>query len=313
MQMSQFNLYVSILESFFEKPKTTPVTNDRSKPRVNIHDGKISSLNVSTSLIHYLLYNGEPNEVCPMRYYHTQIIRDIKELETLPMLYGKYFESKCIGMSSDNTATLELPRHKTTGKKLSDHIRIDYAVDRFKYVCKIHEIIPQNVQKYNSFLMEEMSAVMGIDVIVEGTIDFQSKILTDSFEYPMATVDLKLTKDRDNCFPPFCWGCPEKMDMTQPMMYYILFGFPFVYLVFDYRKDNPWYKQIPIITDIDSTDETHRVIARRRMEELRQSIRWVVGTTTQWEAMRWPYEPSPTVCRNCPLFDCKERTKSIAV
>lgn len=309
----QFDLYVSILKSFSEKPLIVPVTNDRSKPRVNTVQGKISSLNVSASLIRYLLYNGEPNEVCPRRYYHTQIKRDIKERETLPMLYGKYFESKCIGVSSDKTATLDLPRHKTTGKKLSDHIRIDYAVDRFKYVCQKLQIVPEQIQQYNSFLMEEMSVVMGIDVIVEGTIDFQSKIITDSYEYPVATVDLKLTKDRDNCFPPFCWGCPERMDMTQPMMYYVLFGKPFVYLVFDYRKDNPWYKDIPIITDIDANDDIHRVIAKRRMDELRQNIRWVVATTLEWEALEWPCEPSSTICRNCPIIDCKERTKSVAI
>lgn len=231
----------------------------------------------------------------------------------MPMKYGLYFESKCIGYSSDHSATLDLPRHKSTGKKLADHIRIDYAVDRFKYVCQKLQLNPENIQMYNSLLMKDVSSRMGIDVIIEGTLDFQSGIVNESYEYPLATIDLKLTKDRDSCFGEFCWAEPERMDMTQPMMYRILFGEPFVYLVFDYRKDNPWYKDIPIITDIHAKDEVQRVIAVRRMEELLERIRWTVGTTLEWEALGWPYEPSPNVCRYCPIIDCKERTKSVAV
>ena len=284
-------------------------------PKVKLSSvtGKIVELSISASLIKYLTYHGEPKEVCPSRIYHTQLICSHSNPTSLSMLQGLYFETKCIGSSAGGDGTYDLPRAKKTGNKLTDHLRIDDAIERFAYVTKqLGLIVDQKfTQVHNKLLWQDDTRKWEIPIYIEGTSDFFSPIKTEAYEYEVANIDLKLTSDRDSCFPPFCWGCPEKLDLTQAVMYDVLFDLPFIFLVFDYRKDNPWWKDYPIITNVDDPNPQFAQIARLRHKELWQNIRWVAGQILFWEASDWPEEPSKEACKGCPILDCSKRNLTI--
>lgn len=281
----------------------------RSKVKLSSVTGKIVEMSISASLIRYLLYNGEPKEVCPSRVWHTQLLCSHSNPTSLSMLQGLYFETKCIGSSADGGGTIDLPRAKKTGAKLTDHIRIDDAVERFGYVSKqLGLIVDQRfTQVNNRLLWQDNDRQWDIPIYIEGTADFFSPIKTEVYEYEVANIDLKLTQDRDSCFPPFNWGCPENLELTQPVIYEVLFGLPFVFLVFDYRKNDAWYKHIPVITNVDDPNPQFAQIARNRRRELWQNIRWVAGNILHWEAMGWPEEPGKNACKDCPISECKNR------
>ena len=97
------------------------------------------------------------------------------------------------------------------------------------------------------------------------------------------------------------------------MIYRIIFGLPFIYLVFDYKKDNAGFKDIPITTDVNDPDPRKAQKAMSRMVELQSTIRWVVGSIMQWQNSNWPMVPIPKVCSGCPVLDCPKRNESIEV
>lgn len=150
-----------------------------------------------------------------------------------------------------------------------------------------------------------------------GTLDFISPITTPTYSLPFATIDLKLTKDRDVCeffsnglYHATPWGNMETADFTEAMMYRLIFGKPFVYLVFDYKSANAGFKDIPVITDINNPDPKKAVKAGIRMAGLYHTIRWVITTILQWESLGWLMTPIAKVCSACPILDCTKRHES---
>ncbi len=105
----------------------------------------------------------------------------------------------------------------------------------------------------------------------------------------------------------------EKADFTEAMMYKLIFGKPFVYLVFDYKANNAGFRDIPIITDVNDPDPQKVSKASKRMNELYKTIRWVIASIMQWEASGWVVTPIPKVCNSCPIEDCLKRNESIEV
>jgi len=105
----------------------------------------------------------------------------------------------------------------------------------------------------------------------------------------------------------------EAADFTEAMMYRVIFGKPFIYLVFDYKGANAGSKDIPVITDISDTDRKKASKAQNRMADLKNTIRWVVNAVLKWEYEGWPMIPIAKVCAACPIADCPKRSKNSEV
>ncbi len=279
------------------------------KPRIIFSNEEIIELNISVTLLKHLLYKGNPIPVCPYKFLKIVLLKVIEINTTIPLLYGKYFESKCLGTSKYEVIE-ELPRSQITGKKLTDHTRIDDAIERFHRINKQYgiQVFPEYVQLHNEREWDHPKYDKKIKVTLSGTVDFISPFQYDQFKQEAVIFDLKLTSNRHNCFPPFCWGCPQEMDLIQGILYSELFGLPFYYYVFDYRKYNPGYKIIPVKTIISNPTD---IEANNRHNELHQSILWAVGTIWMMNEEEWKKEPCSSVCKNCPIYDCEEQFKIV--
>jgi len=319
-----FYEFVGLSDQIIGNPKAQIVEKartDKLSPKIDLSTvtGKITGLRISKSLIRQLIYKGEPYPVCPYKVYHVNLLRDVTFPASDSQLKGLYFESKCLGCSADGSETIDLPRHKKTGEKLADHERIDQAVELFFQVKKDLglRIEQGQTQVYNKRKWMDPEHQWDIQVFLDGTLDFISPILTPGYSFESATIDLKLTKDRDvvdtysnGMFHSTPWGNMEQADFTEPMMYRLIFGKPFVYLVFDYKATNPGYRDIPVITDFNDPDSQKAVKATARLVDLYRTIRWVVSSILEWESIGWPMTPIPKVCNSCLIEDCSKRNKS---
>jgi len=294
------------------------LSTDKLSPKIDQSavTGKITGIRISKSLLRQLIYKGEPYPVCPCKVYHTMLLRDIVAPPSDSMLKGLYFESRCLGISADGGETIDLPKHKKTGAKLADHDRIDQAVDRFFQVKQDYGLVidKNQTQVYNKRRWTDSDHQWNIPVYIDGTLDFISPIKTPGYSFESATIDLKLTKDKDVCdsfsnglFHATPWGNMEMADFTEAMMYRLIFGNPFVYLVFDYKRENAGFKDILISTDINDPDPKKADKARNRLSDLTKTIHWAVNSILGWETSGWPMTPIAKVCATCPMLDCQKR------
>jgi hypothetical protein len=306
----------TIMTKTLEKPRT-----DKLPPKIDRSSvtGKITTLRVSKSLIRQLIYKGEPYPVCPYKNFRTILLRDITTPPSDSMIKGLYFESKCIGSSADGSETIDLPRHKKTGARLADHDRIDQAVELFLKVKQDYGmVVNQNqTQVYQKRRWIDPQRNWNIPIFLDGTLDFVSPITTPGYSFESATIDLKLTKDKDvvesfsnGLFHGTPWGNMKMADFTEAMMYRLIFGRPFVYLVFDYKRENAGFKDIPVITDVNDPDPQKAAKASIRMAELQRSIRYVVETILGWEESGWQMIPIAKICATCPIMDCQKRNEN---
>jgi len=293
-------------------------------PKISVSSvtGKITELRISKSLIRQLIYKGEQYPVCPRKVYHTLLLRDVVAPPSGSMIKGLYFESKCLGVSANENVVIDLPRHKKTGAKLIYHDRIDQAVERFNQVKEDYGlIVEQNrVQRYHKRRWIDPQCQWDIPIYLDGILDLISPIKTSGYSFEEATIDLKLTRDRDvvetfsnGLFHSTPWGNMEQADFTEAMMYRMIFGRPFVYMVFDYKATNAGFRDIPIITDIDDPDPEKAEKASLRMVELFKTIRWIITSIKQWEDTGWQMTPIPKVCNSCPIEECSFRNESFEV
>ena len=303
---SSLEEYINLSEQIINGEKVTihqlsSVFHEK-QPRITVDStGKITEIRVSTSLIKKLLYKGNSISACPYYIYHLYLLRDIEEPVTESMLRGLYFETMTIGSSANNEGTYDLPRNKLSGEKLIPHIRIDDAVDRFHRMNeKYGIIIDKKYVQYHAerIWIDKYKRFSDLTIIIQGDIDFLSPVKYESINFPVAIFDLKLTADRDNCYPPFCWGCPKEMDLTQAIMYSNLTGLPFFYYVFDYRKFNPDHMLLPVKTIITHPQDKEAI---QRNLDLDQSIRHTVATIQYWETNGWQQESDKDVCKQCPI------------
>jgi hypothetical protein len=329
LQVRPFHEFVGLFDQMINTPiekvkVEEKISTDKLSPKIDISTitGKVTAIRVSKSLIRQLIYKGEPYPVCPYKVFHTTLLRDITFPPSDSMIKGLYFESKCLGASADGSATIDLPRHKKTGAKLADHDRIDLAVERFSQVKQDYGLVidVDQTQVYQKRRWVDTDHTWNIPISLDGTLDFVSPIATPGYSFESATIDLKLTKDKDVCdaftnglFHATPWGNMEMADFNEAMMYRLIFGRPFIYLVFDYKKDNAGFKDIPIITDINDPDPQKAAKASIRMAELQRSIRWVVAAILKWESLGWPMLPIAKVCATCPIMDCPKRNENAEV
>jgi hypothetical protein len=326
---SPFNEFVGLFNQITSIPKVKEMIvekpgTDKLTPKIDLSPvtGKITGIRVSKSLIRQLVYKGEPYPVCPYKVYHAMLLRDVTSPPSDSMIKGLYFESKCIGVTADGSETIELPRHKKTGAKLADHDRIDQAVERFFQVKQDYGLVIQKnqTQVYHKRRWIDPQHNWNIPIFIDGTLDFISPITTPGYSFSSAVIDLKLTKDKDVCdsfsnglFHATPWGNMEGADFTEAMMYRLIFGKPFVYLVFDYKRENAGFKDIPIITDVNDPDPQKAAKATARMADLQKTIRWVVTAIMGWEASGWPMIPISKVCATCPILDCSKRNENAEI
>ena len=176
------------------------------------------------------------------------------------------------------------------------------------------------MQKYHKRRWIDSQCQWDIPIYLDGILDLISPITSSGYSYPEATIDLKLTKDRDvvetfsnGLFHSTPWGNMEQADFTEAMIYRLIFGKPFVYMVFDYKSTNQGYRDIPVITDINDPDPKKAAKASKRMNELYKTIRWVITNAMQWEASGWSMTSIPKVCNSCPIEGCSKRNEIIEV
>ena len=291
------------------------IRNKRQPCIIFDSNNEIKEVYISQSLIHRLLHKGdERSDICPHSLYMTDITRQLNFPETEPMLFGKYFESKCLGSGADDIV-LDLPRDKRTGKRRIDHDRIDDAIFRFEMVRDTTGLIIQknNVQvdQKKVWIDPREDSRVDFPVYLTAKSDLISPFSSElhSVEYEMTVIDLKLTGDREACFSnplkpwqSFTWGCIEKLDLTQAVMYSWLFELPFMYLVFDYKPASKvaGWKPIPIKTVLSHPTDNE---AKLRQEELYQAIRWTIGKLCMMHDEGWKKEPGEQ-CTKCPVTSC---------
>ena len=318
---SRFDMFPDSSEDV-EVAEKPPADNYPPKIDISPVTGKITQLRISKSLIRQLIYKGVPYPVCPRKVYHTLLLRDVVTPPSDSMMKGLYFESKCLGVSANGNAVVDLPRHKKTGVKLIDHDRIDQAVERFNQVKEDYGLIVElnRVQRYHKRRWRDSQCQWDIPIYLDGTLDLISPITTSGYSCEESIIDLKLTRDRDvvetfsnGLFHSTPWGNMEQADFTEAMMYRMIFGEPFVYLVFDYKATNAGFRDIPIITDINDPNPEKAAKASKRMAELNRTIRWAITNVMLWEDSEWPIKPIPKVCNSCQLKDCFKRNESIEV
>jgi hypothetical protein len=329
LQISPFTELVGLLDRMIAIPMDKPkimagFISNRLSPKIDLSSvtGKITALRVSKSLIRQLIYKSEPYPVCPYKVYHVNLLRDILFPPSDSQIKGLYFETKCLGLSADGSTTVDLPKHKKTGARLADHDRIDQAVERFFQVKSDYGLVVEKsgTQLYHKRRWNDPSQSLDVTIFIDGTLDLVSPINAPGYSFASATIDLKLTKDRDmlesftnGLFHSTPWGNMETADFTEAMVYRLIFGKPFVYLVFDYKKDNAGFKDFPIITDVNDPDPYKASKAQIRLLELQKTIRYIVNAILQWERSSWPMIPIAKVCSSCPIMDCPKRNETTEV
>lgn len=294
---------------------------------------------ISQSIIRELLHNGEEREVCPRRLYLTKITRKVKDDPSMPMLYGKYFETHCLGKSAKGDKQLDLPRKKLTKKQLAenevrkkekrpiilgdkylDHIRTDDQIRRFKALAKENQMIitSDNVQ-VSAYALWEKDPL----VLLKGEFDiFPTPILIDG-ELQAAIIDLKLTADLHATYGEYCYGSPEYLDLIQAKMYHYIVR----------NLDRTLNKGIDEIV----TDSVKNLISKNRIlfllwifnykgqiledkfirvnwdktkeSELHESIRKTIMILTDMENREWPTNPTYQLCKRCAWKGCPDKIK----
>ena len=319
-QNSYLNDFVKINDSLVTgKPvETKEAKTIRIKRKEAIEfdvNGEIKQMFISQSLIHRLLFKGtERTDVCPRNLLKTYITRDMFSPDSDAMLYGRYFETKCIGSGADEMV-LDLPRNAINGKRRVDHDRIDKAIEKFEYVKQTCGLIieKRNVQIPLSkpWVDPEKKNQPSFPVFITGTADlvssFGSKL--HGIEEQIYCIDLKLTTDREQCYwdkekpwQTFAWGCIETMDHIQGVMYSMLSDLPFMYLVFDYKPKggNADWKPVLVKTIVSHPNDNESKIRQKEME---QSIRWTIGKLQMFHEEGWqPYQCD--ACKKCPVESC---------
>lgn len=293
---------------------------------------------INQSLIRKYLHNGEERVFCHRNIYLTSIKRSIRGEATMPMLYGKYFESKALGQTAKGEKpVLDLPRKKLTkaikaenavreaegkplilGEKFKDHERVDDQVNRFKALVNAKRIIvtDANVQVPIKVRWEKDP-----DVMLQGELDIFPTTILVADELKAAIIDLKLTANIHSTFGEYCYGSPEYLDLIQAKMYHYLVRRADINL-------NPHLDQL-ITSSVKKLIEQNNVLFMLwifnykgdvledkfinvkwdggKQAELHESIRKTIALIEDGEAQDWPTNPVYSLCKNCPWKECPDR------
>lgn len=281
-------------------------------------------------------------EVCWKQLNHYYIEKDVEKLQTLPMLYGNYFETLAIGSGIEGKITTEddIPRKKNGAKKI-DTERVEIQADRFKKLCRDKEII---IDKGNTQVPLARKLDSKSNVVLKGVIDIFPTILQIQGKETLVAIDLKLTSDVNSTWGTYCWGKPEFLDHLQADTYMYLIrnldinlskelnpkfeaevgydnlNFPtlarlinnealsFIYWVFGYQKPiEELHKQMRMIKRLYRDPGTND--NKRQRENLIRYKR-AYNAILYAKSNKYPANPISSLCKNCQCRadkqgDCK--------
>lgn len=181
------------------------------------------------------------------------------------------------------------PMKKGTTKYI-DHERMDRQADMFRGICKEKKITLSNVQ----ITMEHWYVKDRIQL--HGTMD-----ILDRLNGKDTNIDMKVTSSLKHDFGEFQWSDPSKKDFLQAKFYDYLFfmnkgkHMDHMFLVFDYSPEMNYNEITYEIGDMD----------HKQVEYLVDSM---CDLVLRWHAMKYPANPSPELCRQCP-FGYREPNK----
>jgi hypothetical protein len=275
-------------------------------------------LYISSSVIKKMFFKHNLREdLCNMNYWWCEIMKRCERRPSESMMKGVYFETQILGSGAQGEALYDLPRHKKTGDKLTDHVRIDELVHMWDQFAVNHDImvVKEGEQKNTQVRVGPMELDIveikekwpNLKVFLKMDTDLISPITDDDGNhYDMAVIDLKLTQSLTNTFGEFCWGTPEHMDHLQAFLYSFFTGLPFLYVVGEYK--DPKYKIFPVNTDRESPIESLQLEAKSRYNEtIRRIVDYVDAVMDRETKGLWYYQwPSKDVCKQCIFNDrCK--------
>lgn len=232
----------------------------------------------------------ERDDGCPVKWKAKWIDKEIEFKASEVMNMGIYFETQVIGSGVGGKKLDDLPRLKS-GKKSTDHQRIDKQVERVKSMLFD--------SSHPDFLgLEVIESQIDIDIGGErGGLDIYCRDI--ELNCP-AIVDLKLTTKMKG-FGEYDWSNPQLMNLTQQPFYERLYRKKNEYvgkivnylIVADFSKE----LNIKVIKVVVSEDELDRI--EYRLTEARKVIE-------HYEKEGWSYYPSVKECEDC-LLKCEKR------
>lgn len=241
---------------------------------------------VSQSLIKQFTDKKNVIDYCPWKIYTCYIIKSHKIVQSLPMMYGNFFESLCIGGTAYGNAITDLPR-KLNGEKTADQLKIEEQATNFKRLCAEYgiTITDKNTQRRYRIPYEH-EFKNECDVFITGVLDFEHPIWVKE-EFVECVIDLKLTKSLTNTFGPHAWGNAEYNDHIQFDIYNFISKKPCLYWVFDYSKE---LNQEMFMHEVDEED----------FSIMHQRIRQVIIELMFCKDNEWMQEPNYNSCKDCP-------------
>ena len=295
-------------------PLGTPLTadyapsNNTKMPRYRIHNNKLV-LYISNTLINKFFERGESIEKCYREIFETVMTSNYKKPPTQPMIKGSYFETKAIGGGAGGSSVDDLPRIRG-GKMSADHKRINEQVVQFKILSEEYGVIlsddSSNVQ-VKGMKHYPQDHWVDVEVFLTGEADFISPIEFHGHKFPMAIVDLKLTKDLTSTFGKYSWANKQFINTQQGTIYHLLFDLPFLFWVFDYPAKERSNELLYVNHDVNNENQALANKAKYRLREVHETIRKTISEIAGGFINEWPTNPVAALCKKCPVKDCLDR------
>ena len=281
---------------------------------------------ISQSLIKKMVVNGNVIDHCPAYLYWVHVVKKYRDQETLPMMLGKLFEHKALGIPGRSPS---VPRNQKTGKETEPHKRTLLQAEKFKYDAKELEIFIS--PEFNTQVTVLKRWEKDNRIILKGVFDLFPTVFKTPEGLELNIIDLKLTGNIKSTFGPFSWGNPMAIDHIQGVLYW--------YLVQDIDFElNDKFNSGNYLRDI-MTDDVLEAIRERaysfrymiydfspqmnsqimkveispdRIYQMHESIRKTVEMLEEYNRLKWPTYPHNS-CKDCPVLHCKDRKMEIVV
>lgn len=284
--------------------------NNKNEPRYRIHKNKLV-LYISKTLIGEFVQYGDIKKYCPAFIYKVYMTQEIKKPPTDPMLIGSYFETGALGEGAGGLKTVKFPKKGRGGNKSVIHTRVDEQITMFHHLYpKKGMVIMDEGRNVQVKGMKQWINHNYLDLIVfmTGEADWITPYSEKGISYDLIICDIKMTGDLTSNFGPFQWADKSRIDMTQPVMYHLLFGFPFAFWIFDYKpsvRENDFFF---VNLDTNHTDKRLAQAAAWRLRAFKETVRKVINEIVLNFKQGWQPVPGD-YCKKCPIKDCKEKQK----
>lgn len=233
-------------------------------------------------------------QVCPKRYYHTEITGEFENPPSLSMLKGQLFEWLALGSRNRAGQVPVLPRNRN-GRPTADELRIREQAAEFKRLMPLYkiEILDKRVPITVPLRMTKDGTRVDLSGLLDVLVAYQNRPYI---------LDLKLAANCYATWGDFCWGEFWRMDHLQASAYTEMLQLAtghnvgFLYAVFDY-KPQPDHQLIDV------------PYSPLRRAELYTRLQQAIDNYRYFDARGWEAVPSWAKCQNCPVVDCTQRTR----